>query len=225
MKSYKQFISEAREVKAFLAGDLPITKRKKKVGQKVVSKKKSNDLSARGNASDVSVPSASSQEVDNSNLIHVGGNYMGRPDYSESVDIVVDAMNRLFPPPEWKLREDTQSSFYIFRTDTQQVLAKGVVGYDNAKQRASYLRKRHGLKFDQVRFKKERVATGRSSGASRRTGGQTYRGGRIDTSRNYNPSKRWHFRGVNYPDESYADLDLTGFRSFVLFIFDLFQSD
>ena len=208
MKSYKQFISEAREAKAFLAGDLPITKRKKKkVGQKVVSKKKSNDLDTRGNASDVSVPSASSQEVDNSNLIHVGGNYMGRPDYSESVDIVVDAMNRLFPPPEWKLREDTQSSFYIFRTDTQQVLAKGVVGYDNAKDRASYLRKRHGLKFDQVRFKKERVATGRSSGASRRTGGQTYRGGRIDTSRNYNPSKRGHFRGVNYPDGSYADLD------------------
>ena len=61
MKSYKQFISEAREAKAFLAGDLPITKRKKKkVGQKVVSKKKSNDLDTRGNASDVSVPSASS---------------------------------------------------------------------------------------------------------------------------------------------------------------------
>ena len=208
MKSYKQFISEAREAKAFLAGDLPITKRKKKVGQKVVSKKKSNDLSARGNASDVSVPSASSQEVDNSNLIHVGGNYMGRPDYSESVDIVVDAMYRLFPHPEWKLLEDTQSSFYIFRTDTQQVLAKGVVGYDNAKDRASYLRKRHGLKFNQVRFKKERVATGRSSGASgRRTGGQTYRGGRIDTARNYNPSKRGRFRGVSYSDGSYADLD------------------
>jgi hypothetical protein len=208
MKSYKQFISEAREAKAFLAGDLPITKRKKKkVGQKVVSKKKSNDLDTRGNASDVSVPSASSQEVDNSNLIHVGGNYMGRPDYSESVDVVVDAMNRLFPPPELKLREDTQS-FYIFRTDTQQVLAKGVVGYDNAKDRASYLRKRHGLKFDQVRFKKERVATGRSSGAAaRRTGGQTYRGGRIDTSRNYNPSKRGRFRGVSYSDGSYADLD------------------
>ena len=209
MKSYKQFISEAREAKAFLAGDLPITKRKKKkVGQKVVSKKKSNDLDTRGNASDVSVPSASSQEVDNSNLIHVGGNYMGRPDYSESIDPLVDVMNRLYPVPESKLREDTQSSFYIFRTDTQQVLARGVIGYDNAKQRASYLRKRHGLKFDQVRFKKERVATGRSPGASaRRSGGQTYRGGRIDTSRNYNPSKRGHFRGVNYPDGSYADLD------------------
>ena len=30
MKSYKQFISEAREAKAFPAGDLPITERKKK---------------------------------------------------------------------------------------------------------------------------------------------------------------------------------------------------
>ena len=137
-------------------------------------------------------------------LIHVGGNYMGRPDYSESVDIVVDAMNRLFPPPEWKLREDTQSSFYVFRTDTQQVLARGVIGYDNAKQRTSYLRKRHGLKFDQVRFKKEGAKTG---GSGRRTGGQTYRGGRVDTAKNYNPSKRGYFRGVNYSDGSYADLD------------------
>ena len=205
MKSYKQFISEAREAKAFLAGDLPITKRKKKkVGQKVVSKKKSNDLSTRGNASDVSVPSASSQEVDNSNLIHVGGNYMGRPDYSESIDPLVDVMHRLYPVPESKLREDTQSSFYIFRTDTQQVLARGVVGYDNAKQRASYLRKRYGLKFDQVRFKKERKAAPPSNYG--RSGG-TYRGGRIDTAKNYNPSKRGRFRGVNYPDGSYADLD------------------
>ena len=205
MKSYKHFISEAREAKAFLAGDLPASKRKnKKVGQKVVKKKKSNDLSSRGNASDVSVPSASSQEVDNSNLIYVGGNYMGRPDYSESVDVVVDAMNRLYPVPEWKLMEDTQSSFYIFRTDTQQVLAKGVVGYDNARQRASYLRKRHGLKFDQVRLKKEGAKTG---GSGRRTGGQTFRGGRVDTAKNYNPSKRGQFRGVNYPDGAYADLD------------------
>ena len=133
---------------------------------------------------------------------------MGRPDYSESVEVVVDTMNRLFPPPEWKLREDTLSSFYISRTDTQQVLAKGAVGYVNAKERASYLRKRHSLKFDQVRFKKERVASCKSScAAASRIGGQTYRGGRIDTSRNYNPSKRGHFRGVNYPDGSYADLD------------------
>ena len=113
-------------------------------------------------------------------------------------------MNRLFPHPEWELREETPSSFYTFRTDTQQVLAKGVVGYDNAKERTSYLLKRHGLKFDQVRFNKERVGTGPSG---RRTGGQTNRGGRIDTSRNYNPSKSGHFRGGNYSDGSYADLD------------------
>ncbi|QNI92665.1 hypothetical protein SynBOUM118_02332 [Synechococcus sp. BOUM118] len=205
MKSYKQFISEAREAKAFLAGELPLCQRKKKkVGQKVISKRKSNDLSQRDGASGISPSSDPSPEVDNSNLIYVGGNYMGRPDYSESVDVVVDVMNRLYPVPEWKLMEDTQSSFYIFRTDTQQVLAKGVVGYDNAKQRASYLRKRHGLKFDQVRFKKEGAKTG---GSGRRTGGQTFRGGRVDTAKNYNPSKRGHFRGVNYPDGSYADLD------------------
>ncbi len=205
MKSYKQFMSEAREAKAFLAGELPLSQRKKKkVGQKVISKRKSNDLSQRDGASGISPSSDTMPEVDNSNDIHIGGNYLGRPDYSESIDPLVDVMNRLYPVPESKLREDTQSSFYVFRTDTQQVLARGVVGYDNAKQRASYLRKRHGLKFDQVRFKKEGAKTG---GSGRRTGGQTFRGGRVDTARNYNPSKRGYFRGVNYPDGSYADLD------------------
>ena len=88
------------------------------------------------------------------------------------------------------------------------MLAKGVVGYDNAREHASYLRKRHGLKFDQMRIKKERVATGRSSGGSgRKTSGQIYRGGRVDTAKNHNPSKRGNFRGVNYSDGSYADLN------------------
>ena len=98
--------------------------------------------------------------------------------------------------------EDTQSSFYIFRTDNQQVLARSS-WFHNAKQRASYLRKRHGLKFDQVRFKKERKAAAPSNYG--RSGG-TYRGGRVETSRNYNPS-RGRFRGVSYSDGSYADLD------------------
>ena len=39
-----------------------------------------------------------------------------------------------------------------------------------------------------------------------RSGG-TYRGGRVDTAKNCNPSKRGYFRGVNYSDGSYADLD------------------
>ena len=98
--------------------------------------------------------SAPAPQNDDSNLIHVGGKYMGRPDYSESLDPLVDVMNRMYTVPDWKLMDDTQSSFYIFRTDNQQVLARGVAGFDNSKQRVSYLRKRHGLKFDQVRFKK-----------------------------------------------------------------------
>ena len=39
-----------------------------------------------------------------------------------------------------------------------------------------------------------------------RSGG-TYRGGHVETSRHYNPSKRGRFRGVSYSDGSYADLD------------------
>ena len=46
--------------------------------------------------------------------------------------------------------------FYIFRTDNRQVLARGVVGYDAAKDKANELRKKYGLKWDQVSFKKER---------------------------------------------------------------------
>ena len=203
MKSYKQFMTEAREAESSLAGEKPRSKKKKKGNRVIVGRRKSELFSPKGTG-EVSALSDQSSEVDNSNLIHVGGNYMGRPDYSESMDPLVDVMNRLYPVPDWKLMEDTQSSFYIFRTDTQQVLAKGVVGFDNAKQRASYLRKRHGLKFDQVRFKKERKAAAPSNYG--RSGG-TYRGGRVELSRNYNPSKRGRFRGVSYSDGSYADLD------------------
>ena len=203
MKSYKQFMTEAREAESSLAGEKPRSKKKKKGNRVIVGRRRSELFSPRGTG-EVSASSDQSSDVDNSNLIHVGGNYMGRPDYSESMDPLVDVMNRLYPVPDWKLMEDTQSSFYIFRTDTQQVLAKGVVGFDNAKQRASYLRKRHGLKFDQVRFKKERKAAAPSNYG--RSGG-TYRGGRVETSRNYNPSKRGRFRGVSYSDGSYADLD------------------
>ena len=116
--------------------------------------------------------------------------------------------------------EGSDSSFYIFRTDNNQVLARGVRGYDAAKARASDLRKRFGLKFDQVRFKVERkpglnTSTTKSTSpsrnyygkATRRGGSGTYRGGRIDTASNFNPSKRTRFRGVSYSDGSYADLD------------------
>jgi hypothetical protein len=49
-----------------------------------------------------------------------------------------------------------EHSFYIFRTDTNAVLAKGIQGFEAAKSRANELRKSHGLKWDQVKFKAER---------------------------------------------------------------------
>lgn len=201
MKRFSHFLSEARQAEDTIYGRRGAEKRRREQKARVMKK-------ARDRLNQVTIhdapPSAPAPQIDDSNLIYVGGNYMGRPDFSESMDPLVDVMNRLYPVPDWKLMEDTQSSFYIFRTDTQQVLARGVVGFDNAKQRASYLRKRHGLKFDQVRFEKERKAAAPSNYG--RSGG-TYRGGRVETSRNYNPSKRGRFRGVSYSDGSYANLD------------------
>jgi len=98
---------------------------------------------------------------------------------------------------------DAVNSFYIYRTDTNMVLARGVQGYEAAKDKANELRKRYGLKWDMVKFKAEK---NKSATPSRPTGG-SYRGGRIDTASRYNPSKRGRFRGVSYSDGSYADLD------------------
>ena len=106
-------------------------------------------------------------------------------------------MNRLYPIPEDVLREDTESTFYIFQVSPFRVLKRGVRGYENSKREASSIRKRMGLRFDEVKFKKEKKTSAAPS----------YRGGRIETSRNYNPSKRGRFRGVSYADGSYSDLD------------------
>jgi hypothetical protein len=59
-----------------------------------------------------------------------------------------------------------ESTFYIYRTDTNSVLARGVQGFEQAKKRASDLRKRYQLAFDQVKFKSER-RTGSQAGVSR----------------------------------------------------------
>jgi len=47
-------------------------------------------------------------------------------------------------------------SFYIFRTDTNAVLARGVPDYESAKTRSNLIRKQLGLKWDQVSFRSER---------------------------------------------------------------------
>ena len=49
-----------------------------------------------------------------------------------------------------------EKTFYIYRTDTNSVLARGLNGYDAAQNKANQLRKQLGLKWDQVRFKSEK---------------------------------------------------------------------
>ena len=102
-----------------------------------------------------------------------------------------------------RLLEESTTPFYIFRTDTQQVLAKGVIGYDAAKQKANDLRKRYGLKWDQVSFKSERNRRGGSTtspGAGRRYS-------RIDYAPRINPSKGRRFRGRYDADGNFHDID------------------
>jgi len=120
-----------------------------------------------------------------------------------------------------------EHSFYIFRTDTNAVLARGIQGFEAAKARANQLRKHHGLKWDEVKFKAERgyQSSGGSAGGS---GGSTAvtpkkqfgvsRDGKTFTNasgktsreqyaRNYNPSKGRRFRGYTDPQGNYDDID------------------
>ena len=64
-----------------------------------------------------------------------------------------------------------EHSFYIFRTDTNAVLARGIQGFEAAKNRANELRKSNGLKWDEVKFKAERGNQG--SGAAGGSGGSS----------------------------------------------------
>lgn len=104
-----------------------------------------------------------------------------------------------------------ENTFYIFRTDTNSVLARGIQGFEAAKSKANDLRKQNGLKWDQVKFNAERQTPApKKFGVS--ADGRTYtnaRGdaGRVDYARNYNPSKGRRFRGAYDKDGNYADID------------------
>ena len=110
------------------------------------------------------------------------------------VEVVLEAFRRFRCRKELT---EAVTPFYIWRTDNNQVLDRGVLGYENARDKANELRKRFGLKWDQVKFKSERKS--KSDGKSGRS--------RVDYARNYNPSKGRRFRGVFHPDGSYADID------------------
>jgi len=102
---------------------------------------------------------------------------------------------------------DAVTSFYIFRTDNQQVLARGVIGYDAARARANQIRHQHGLKWDQVSFKSEKKPSGSYGRHPASSMGGDPSGDRMDVSRRYNPSKRGRFRGYYDKDGNYHDID------------------
>jgi len=109
-------------------------------------------------------------------------------------------------------------SFYIYRTDTNAVLARGIIGFEAAKARASQIRKTMQLPWDRVKFRAERkvqtpaaIPQARSqSGVSpdgrwfTNASGQT---NRVQYARNYNPSKGRRFRGYTDAQGNYYDLD------------------
>ncbi|QNJ13002.1 hypothetical protein SynA18461_00346 [Synechococcus sp. A18-46.1] len=68
-------------------------------------------------------------------------------------------------------------------------MARGIDGFEAAKDKANRLRRQLGLKWDEVKFKKMR------SSSSSRKGSGSRAGYKIDSSPLYNPSKRAHFRG------------------------------
>jgi len=114
------------------------------------------------------------------------------------------------------------STFYVYRTDTNAVLARGIQGFEAAKERANQIRKSHGLRWDQVKFKSERGLQGAGSGSSPSAGRKSQysgsSGGRtftnaygkrspVEYSRTVNPSKGRRFRGYTDDQGNYHDID------------------
>jgi len=101
-----------------------------------------------------------------------------------------------------------ETTFYVFRTDTQTVLAKGIKGYEAAKNRANRFRQAMNLRWDQISFKAERKVpqkfgvspNGRSFTNAR---GNT---GKVDYANRFNPSKGRKFRGYTDSQGNYHDI-------------------
>ena len=136
-------------------------------------------------------------------LYKAGGQDMASHSGRSCVEIIreaVRARNR-------RLILDAVTPFYVFRTDTQQVLARGVMGYDAAREKANQIRRQQGLKWDQVSFKSEKKPSGSYGRHPASSMGGAPSGARVDVSRRYNPSKRGRFRGYYDKDGNYHDID------------------
>ena len=91
------------------------------------------------------------------------------------------------------------AEFVIFNKQTRTVLGTAR-GFDQAKSKATAIRKQRGLKFDDVSFMTSKRFYGKTSIAP--LGGR-----RIEYAPRYNPSKRRHFRGVWDAQGNFDDLD------------------
>jgi hypothetical protein len=103
-----------------------------------------------------------------------------------------------------------ENTFYVFRTDNpQMVLAKGIKGYEAAKERANRFRQAMNLRWDQIQFKAERKVpqkfgvspNGRSFTNAR---GDT---GKVDYANRFNASKGRKFRGYTDSQGNFHDID------------------
>jgi len=101
--------------------------------------------------------------------------------------------------------------FYVYRTDNSQVLARGIEGFDAAKEKANQLRKSLKLKWDQVKFKVDRGSSGSSTkpGSAYNQSNLVNPAGRsrVDYAKTYNSSKRMRFRGYTDAQGNYHDID------------------
>ena len=103
-----------------------------------------------------------------------------------------------------------ETTFYILRTDTQTILAKGIKGYEQAKNRANRFRQAMNLRWDQIQFKAERQnQTPKKFGVS--PNGRSFtnaRGdtGKVDYANRFNASKRSRFKGYTDSQGNYHDI-------------------
>ena len=111
-------------------------------------------------------------------------------------------------------------SFYVFRTDTNAVLARGIQGFEAAKSKANDFRKQNGLKWDQVKFKAERGMGGSMGGSPTAVNkpfgmsrdGRTFTNASgetssVDYAKRFNSSKGRRFRGYTDSQDNYQDID------------------
>ena len=105
------------------------------------------------------------------------------------------------------LTED--STFYIFRTDNNAVLAKGIQGYEAAKKRATQFRQSMNLRWDQIQLKAERKVPQKFDVSPNGRAFTNARGdtGRVDYANRSNPSKGRRFRGYTDSQGNFHDID------------------